>query len=212
MQDSGYFQNLSAGPHIITAVNANGCVDSIPIFVPEPLPIEAIVTPDSITLPLGGSQQVLVTYLNATNPTYNWANTLGFSCTDCPNPVISSYAPGDYVVTISMVNGSAICYGSTTLHVALLSHTRAFVPNAFTPNGDGNNDIFQIYGEDIKTVSMKVFNRWGELVYETTNSLAGWNGTYKGVLQMPAVFTYEAIITYLDNTQENKNGSITLVR
>ena len=212
LQDTGYFQNLSAGPHIITAVNANGCVDTIPIVVPEPLPIEAIVTPDSITLPLGGSQSVLVTYLNATNPTYYWANTLGFSCIDCPNPVVSGYAPGDYVVTLSMVNGSAICYGSTTLHVSVLPHTRAFIPNAFTPNGDGNNDVFQIYGEDIKTISMKVFNRWGELVYSTTNSLAGWDGTYKGIVQMPAVFTYEATITYLDDTQESKNGSITLVR
>lgn len=212
LQDSGYFQNLSAGPHMITAVNANGCVDTIPIVVPEPLPIEAIVTPDTVTLPLGGSQQVLVTYLNATNPTYNWTNTLGFSCTDCPNPVVSSYAPGSYLVTLSMVNGTATCYGATTLYVNVLGHTKVFVPNAFTPNGDGNNDVFEIYGEDIKTVSMKVFNRWGELVYSTTNSLAGWDGTYKGILQMPAVFTYEATVTYLDDTQENRNGSVTLIR
>ena len=76
-----------------------------------------------------------------------------------------------------MVIGTATCYGSTMLYVSVLGHTKTYVPNAFTPNGDGNNDLFQIYGEDIKTVSMKVFNRWGELVYSTTNSLAGWDGT-----------------------------------
>ena len=212
LQDSGYFQNLSAGPHVVVAVNHNGCVDSIPVVVPEPLPIVAVVTPDSITLPLGGSQSVLVTYLNATNPSYNWLNTLGFSCTDCPNPVVSGYESGEYVVVVSMQNGVATCYGSTTLHVNVGTHTRAFAPNAFTPNGDGNNDYFQIYGEDIKTVSMKVFNRWGELVYTTNSLLSGWDGTYKGVLQNPSVFTYIANITYLDDTQETKKGTVTLIR
>ena len=212
LQDSGYFQNLSAGPHVVVAVNHNGCADSIPVVVPEPLPIVAVVTPDSVTLPLGGSQAVLVTYLNATSPSYNWVNTLGFSCTDCPNPVVSGYESGEYVVVVSMQNGAATCYGSTTLHVTVGTHTKAFAPNAFTPNGDGNNDVFQIYGEDIKTVSMKVFNRWGELVYTTNSLLSGWDGTYKGVLQNPAVFTYIANITYLDDTQETKKGTVTLIR
>jgi len=212
LQDTGYFQNLAAGYHVVTFVNANGCSDTIPVVVPQPLPVEAIVTPDSVTLPLGGSKQVLVTYLNATNPSYNWTNTLGFSCIDCPNPVVSGYAPGQYVVTVSYQNGTATCYGSTTLYVDVLGHTKAFIPNAFTPNGDGNNDIFQIYGEDIKTLDLKIFNRWGELVYSTTNSLAGWDGTYKGVMQMPAVFTYETTITYLDNSQEQRKGTVTLVR
>jgi len=212
LQDSGYFQNLSAGYHRVTYVNHNGCTDTIPVVVPQPLPIEAIVTPDTVTLPLGGSHAVLVTYLNATNPSFNWTNTLGFSCTDCPNPVVSGYAPGQYVVTVSMQNGVATCYGSTTLVVNVLPHTKSFVPNAFTPNGDGNNDVFLVYGEDIKTVSMRIFNRWGELVYETNNSLAGWDGTYKGQLQMPSVFSYEVTITYLDNTTDFKKGTVTLVR
>jgi gliding motility-associated-like protein len=176
------------------------------------LPIEVIVTPDSITLPLGGSQQVLVTYLNATNPTYNWVPSQGFSCVDCPNPVVSAFAPGTYVITVSMVNQGATCYGSATLYVAVGSHRRMYMPNAFTPNGDGNNDKFEIYGEDIKTISLKIFNRWGEKVFETTNSLAGWDGTYKGVVQSPGVYTYEANVTYLDNSQETKNGTITLIK
>ena len=210
--DTGYFSNLSAGPHIITAINTKGCVDSIPVFVPQPLPVEVIITPDSLNLPLGGSQQVLVTCLNAGNPTYNWTPSTGMSCVDCPNPVVSAYAPGDYIITVSTVNYGATCYGTATLHVAVGRHTRSFTPNAFTPNGDGNNDMFMIYGEDIKTISLKVFNRWGEKVFETTNSLAGWDGTYKGVLQNAGVFTYESIITYLDNSQESKNGTITLIR
>ena len=210
--DTGYFQNLSAGPHIITAINTKGCVDSIPVYVPQPPPIIVTITPDSISLPLGGSQQVLVTTQNATNPTYNWVPSTGMSCVDCPNPIVSAYAPGDYIITVSMVNGGATCYGTATLDVQIQRHTHAYTPNAFTPNGDGNNDVFLIYGEDIKTISLRVFNRWGEKVFETTNSLAGWDGTYKGVLQNPGVFTYESVITFLDNSQETKNGTITLIR
>lgn len=212
LQDSGYFQNLTAGLHMVTAVSNNGCSTQIPVVVPQPLPIVAIVTPDSVTLPLGGSQSVMVTYLNASSPAYSWSQSFGLSCANCPNPVVNAYAPGTYVVTVSMINGTATCYGSTTLYVNVLSPPKAFIPNAFTPNGDGNNDLFEIYGEDIKSVSLKVFNRWGELVYSTTNSLAGWDGTYKGVIQMPGVFSYDAVITYLDNSQENRKGTVTLIR
>jgi gliding motility-associated-like protein len=212
LQDTGYFGNLSAGPHVVTAVSNNGCTTSIPVVVPQPLPVEVVVTPDSVTLPLGGSQSVLVTTLNTTNPTYNWVPSSGLSCVDCPNPVVNAYTAGNYVVTVSMVNGTATCYGSANLTVNVLSHTQAFAPNAFSPNGDGNNDVFQIYGEDIKTLDMKVFNRWGELVYSTTNSMAGWDGSYKGQMQMPGVYTYITVITYLDNSQETKKGTITLLR
>ena len=212
LQDTGYFGNLSAGPHVVTAVSNNGCTTSIPVVVPQPLPVEVVVTPDSVTLPLGGSQSVLVTTLNTTNPTYNWVPSSGLSCVDCPNPVVNAYTAGNYVVTVSMVNGTATCYGSANLTVNVLSHTQAFAPNAFSPNGDGNNDVFQIYGEDIKTLDMKVFNRWGELVYSTTNSMAGWDGSYKGQMQMPGVYTYITVITYLDNSQETKKGTVTLLR
>lgn len=212
LQDTGYFANLSAGPHTVTAVNNNGCSTSIPVIVPQPLPVEVIVTPDSVTLPLGGSQPVVVTYLNASNPSYNWSPSLGLSCGDCANPVVNAYAPGIYTVTVSMVNGSATCYGSASLTVNVGSHTRAFVPNAFSPNGDGNNDLFKVFGEDIKTVDMKIFNRWGEEVYATTNAMSGWDGSYKGQMQMPGAYTYVVVITYLDNSQESQKGTVTLLR
>ena len=212
LQDTGYFGNLSAGPHVVTAVSHNGCTTTIPVVVPQPLPIEAVVTPDSVTIPLGGSQQVVVTPINTRNPSYFWTPSVGLSCGDCPNPVVNAYAPGNYVVTISMVNGTATCTGSANLTVNVLSHTRAFAPNAFSPNGDGNNDVFEIYGEDIKTLDMKVFNRWGELVYSTTNSMAGWDGSYKGQMQLPGVYTYMVTITYLDNSQESRKGTVTLLR
>jgi len=87
-----------------------------------------------------------------------------------------------------------------------------FIPNSFTPNGDGNNDFFQVYGESVKVIDLKIFNRWGELVYQSNNVFAGWDGTYKGIPQNPGVFSYAVQITFLDNSTLNKQGSVTLLR
>ncbi len=211
-QDTGYFSNLSAGTHTIIATNVNGCVDTIAVEIYQPARILVSVEPDSITLNLGSGKAVLVSYSNASNPLFNWGPSPGLSCIDCPNPVVTPYTSSDYIVTVSEQKATATCYGTATLSVVVNPFTPVFVPSAFSPNGDGNNDVFKIYGDNISAVSMRVFNRWGELVFETTNSLAGWDGTYKGQLQEPNVFIYEATITFLDNSQVQKNGSFTLVR
>ena len=101
---------------------------------------------------------------------------------------------------------------SDSMQIIVENQSKPFIPNSFTPNGDGNNDVFEIYGENIKTVKLRVFNRWGELVYESTNQFKGWDGTYKGVLQNPGVYTYDAEIIFLDDTQVEKHGSVTLIR
>jgi gliding motility-associated-like protein len=212
-QLSGDFYGLSAGPHVITATNMNGCVTEIPVLVLEPLPIVVDVVPDTVFLPLGQGQQVLVTYLNAAGDvTYSWTPELGLSCTDCPNPTVSPFTRQDYVITVSMVNGSATCYGSATLHANVTDPLPVYIPNSFTPNGDGNNDLFQLYGQSIKTVDLKIFNRWGELVYQTNNQFNGWDGTYKGALQTPQVFTYAVKVVFLDDKKLDRKGTVTLLR
>ncbi|MBW8683408.1 Ig-like domain-containing protein [Chitinophaga rhizophila] len=86
-----------------------------------------------------------------------------------------------------------------------------FIPNAFTPNGDGKNDYFKPEGTSITAIDMKIFNQWGELIYQT-NQLTGWNGTYNGTLQPSGVYTYTVRITMTDKTQVIKKGAINLLR
>lgn len=212
-QLSGDFYNVSAGQHTITATSYNNCVTTIPVLVLEPLPIVVDVVPDTVFLPLGQGQQVQVNYLNANGVvTYNWTAQDGLSCIDCPDPVVSPYISQDYVITVSTVNGSATCYGSATLHAEVTRPEPVYIPNAFSPNGDGNNDIFQIYGQSIKTINLKVFNRWGEMVYYSNNQFDSWDGTFKGQQQMPAVFTYTAQVTFLNNDKSELKGTVTLIR
>ncbi|QHS63281.1 gliding motility-associated C-terminal domain-containing protein [Chitinophaga agri] len=86
-----------------------------------------------------------------------------------------------------------------------------FIPNAFTPNADGKNDYFKPEGTSISAIDMKIFNQWGELIYQT-NQLTGWNGTYNGKLQPSGVYTYTIRITMNDKTQVVKKGAINLLR
>ncbi|MCW5908740.1 MAG: gliding motility-associated C-terminal domain-containing protein [Chitinophagales bacterium] len=210
-QFSGDFYFLSAGTHSITVTNANGCITTLQAVVHQPLPIIAQVTPDSLILALGASGQVLVTYQNASNVNYNWNPPTGLSCSDCANPTVLVYGRNNYTVTVSS-QANAACYATATLLVDVLPELPIYIPNTFTPNGDGNNDVFQIYGQGIKTIDLKIFNRWGELVYKSNNQFDGWDGTYKNQLQLPQVFTYHAEIIFLNNKKIEKAGSVTLVR
>lgn len=211
-QYSGDFYNLSAGSHIISARNFNGCLTDIPVIIPEPLPIIVDVVPDTLILPLGNSGTVNTVYLNASNVSYNWNPSIGLSCEDCPNPTITVYQPTNYTVVVSTINGTATCFGTATLFVDVLPEDPEFIPNAITPNGDGNNDVFYVYGNDIKTVNLRIFNRWGEKVFDSNNQWLGWDGTYKGQPQNPGVFTYTADIIYLNEKQKQRVGSFILIR
>ena len=188
-QPTGVYWGVSAGNHTVLVINGNQCMDTIPVVVYEPLPVVAEVTPDTVILEPGQNKQVTVSYLNAgNNVEFSWSPAIGLSCIDCPNPTINTYQPGVYTVTVSTINDSAVCYGSATLWVEN-SATRQYSSLMHSARtGDGNNDVFMIYGESIKTVDMRIFNRWGELMYETENQYKGWDGMYKGQIQQPGVF------------------------
>jgi gliding motility-associated-like protein len=88
-----------------------------------------------------------------------------------------------------------------------------YVPNAFTPNDDGQNDVFKVEGTSIRNFHMIIFNRWGQKVYESTNIERGWDGTLPNEsFAQEGVYTYT--IYYLDvfSRPQNKQGVITLMR
>lgn len=87
-----------------------------------------------------------------------------------------------------------------------------YIPNAFTPNGDGINDEFMVFGAGISNFHLLVFNRWGEKVFESHDQSQGWNGTYKGKVLNPNVYVYRVTFTLPDNILQKKEGSITLLR
>jgi len=87
-----------------------------------------------------------------------------------------------------------------------------FVPNAFTPNGDGRNDIVYVHSTNIRSLKFYVYDQWGELLYTSLNQANGWDGTYKGTKEPVGVYVYYLEATMNDGLLVNKKGTITLLR
>ncbi len=141
---------------------------------------------------------------------YQWSPPFGLNCNDCGQPFASPDATTLYLLTIT---DSFHCSASKEILINVLNDcdSRLTIPSAFSPNGDGINDIFRvIHRGEIEQFDFKVFNRWGELVFETTNPNDGWDGYHKGSLQELAVYAY--YVRHLCSGKERTIiGNVTLV-
>jgi gliding motility-associated-like protein len=140
---------------------------------------------------------------------YNWIFGDGSSSTTPADTHIYA-ASGNYDVsiTINTANGCVDSYSTIIEKIAL---AEVFVPNAFTPNGDRENDVLFVRG-GIDELSFKIYNRWGELVFETEDQSIGWDGTYKGNPVDPGVFVYHLISKCSENEEIFKKGNVTVIR
>jgi gliding motility-associated-like protein len=114
-------------------------------------------------------------------------------------------------VTIQ-VRAIGACGNSVGTVTAKSLPEKIFVPNTFSPNGDGLNDRLLAYGYGVQTMQFMVFNQWGEKVFETSSQTAGWDGTYKGKPQPSGVYMYVLRATLTDGTKVDMKGSINLIR
>jgi gliding motility-associated-like protein len=105
------------------------------------------------------------------------------------------------------------CLDTATFNLLVDANLKDFfIPNSFSPNNDGNNDIFKVYGTSVKEVIMRVYNQWGELVFESENAQSGWDGTWKGRPQAVGVYVYVAKVTFYNNVTIKRKGTINLIR
>jgi gliding motility-associated-like protein len=144
---------------------------------------------------------------------YTWYPEKWISCSNCSNPLLSPLETIEYCIEGQDNNG---CKGKTctTIEVNFAQDHNFSLPNAFTPNNDGINDSFCLQGWDlcIEAFLIRVFDRWGEKVFESEDPNFCWNGIYKGQLLSADVFVYSVSAKYKDDTKINKKGNITLIR
>jgi len=127
--------------------------------------------------------------------------------------VVTALKPLQTVAISVIALGAQSCQNSAAGNtIAKTLGDAIFIPNVFTPNGDGNNDLFKVYGNSVTGITMKIFDQWGEMIYETSNLQKGWDGTYKGKQQPVGVYIYVIKIKLLDGTEVTRNGSVNLVR
>lgn len=111
--------------------------------------------------------------------------------------------------------GPQVCENSilsAPVPATTLSSKEIFVPNVFTPNGDGRNDVLLVYGNYIASIQLRIFNQWGQLIFSSDNISTGWNGMYKGQQQPVGVYAYTLKAVRQDGTIVTKKGSINLIR
>ncbi|MBB2149771.1 Ig-like domain-containing protein [Pedobacter gandavensis] len=87
-----------------------------------------------------------------------------------------------------------------------------FIPNTFTPNNDGKNDLLFVYGNTIARMKLRIYNQWGQFLFESNNIQNGWDGTYKGEIQPNGVYVYQFEAELKDGSKTTKKGTITLLR
>jgi len=141
---------------------------------------------------------------------YAWTPSTGLSRSDTARPVFRSDREQDYRVRIETVTG---CVTVDSLLVRMFPSSEVYVPRAFSPNGDGHNDLLEVFLVGIREVRyFRVFNRWGQLVYETTGRLQLWDGHVRGVRQPADSYVWLADCVTEEGVRIVRRGQVVLIR
>lgn len=196
----------------VTGTNAFGCSysDSVKVGVYANSPtVTATATPD--TIKPGETSQLLADSANAVWLMWNADTTL--SATDIVNPVALPRRSQYYVVQVRDENS---CAKTDTVWVYLeptpCEQSNIYIPNAFSPNGDGKNDVLYVRANNVTRLYFAVYDRWGQKVFETKDILKGWDGTFKGKKIDPAVFGWYAEGDCLEGKKFELKGNVTIIR
>lgn len=146
--------------------------------------------------------------LKADNYNWNFGDGTGSQET---NPIHSYKKTGLYDVCLAVANKSG-CTDTICKKVPSDVLPLADIPTAFSPNGDGVNDILFVRGAAVETMDVRIYNRWGELVFESNALNIGWDGTYKGKPQEMEAYVYVLDVKFVDGTSLHKKGNVTLIR
>jgi gliding motility-associated-like protein len=216
-QQNNTITYTSTGNHTIQLIASNklGCNNTITktVYVTPP----PTVTPvqDPFTIISGGGTNLAMNYTGNIS-SYTWSPNNNISCADCPAPFANPQFTTSYKVSIQDIYG---CNGSGDVRVVVLCNKQNFfIPNTFSPNGDGQNEVFYPRGIGLFRIkSMIVFDRLGEVVFERkdfapNDPSAGWTGLFKGKKASADVYVYMIEILCDNNTVIPVKGNVTLLR
>lgn len=215
LQQEGVFSELAAGEYELKILAETGCEIDTTFAITQPNPL-SLELPTAIQVELGCDVMIPTQAIYDRAVNFLWTPADGLSCSNCEFPTAFVFENTDYSVT--MID-SAGCEVETQTALVVTKPRKLFIPNAFSPNGDGVNDVFYIYGgKGVERVDqLLIFDRWGELVYEAYNFQAselglGWDGTFEGEGMNPGVFTFLVKVRFLDGAVETLTGDINLAK
>lgn len=207
----GHLPSLSDGSYFIEVIDQFGCVKTDSVYLVRPQVLNVELPPDT-SLHLGSS----ITLTASVTGTYEFILWTPAICDDCLSIEIAPTESGSYQIEVIDSNG---CSAAAGQYIEVIFEKNVYIPNVFSPNGDGANDIFNIADNpSIELVlSLQIFDRWGEMVYalenfDPGNGGTGWDGNFRDHLALPGVYVYVARIKYTDGFEELRKGDVTLIR
>jgi gliding motility-associated-like protein len=206
------FSGLSPGSYTLTIQDVDGCEFNSDIFI-EPAP--------QLFLELGSDQEInagesfqITTNTNMIVQSALWALDESLSCLDCLEPEVSPTTNTTYTLTLTDENG---CTLSDQITISVTTRHQVYLPNSFSPDFDGINDYFMIFGgPEVKIVrQLRVFDRWGATMFAADNfppndPQYGWDGTNRGNRMNNGVYIFFAEVEFLDGKTEIFSGDILL--
>jgi gliding motility-associated-like protein len=216
----GEYAPVLAGTHIVTVTDALlGCSADTTVVVDQPLEL-AVQLPAVVEIELGDTLTTLDPAIFSSLPieSFLWEPADQLSCTDCKNPRVNAVRSQRYTLTVVDING---CTAVTQILVDIDRNRNIFIPNVFSPNGDGVNDRFQVFsGLGVERIDfLRVYDRWGNMLFEALDlepSVDGtnpaWDGSFRGETMDPGDFLYLVQVRFLDGQVLLYRGDVVLAR
>ena len=196
--------NLCSGNYSLSIVDANNCKANYTISILPSIAFSASISASSYQIYEGESATILAD----AGIFYNWISSQDISCSTCSTIQVFPTNDQTYCVEVTSVLG---CKDTVCVDIKI-NCGEVFVPNAFSPNNDGYNDDLKVFGNCIESLVFRIYNRWGELVFETTDKTSAWDGVYKGMMLNADVFVYQLNAELKSGESINKKGNITIVK
>lgn len=217
LSSADQFANLKAGDYLITLMDGNGCEYEQLVTIDQP-PLVEISLGEDIYIDLGESATLnaIISLPPALIQTLRWQSSYQEVLENETSWEVSPFYNSTYNVLLSDANN---CQDTAQVRVWVNREIPVFIPSGFSPNGDLSNDYFTLYaGAQVTEIKvMRVFSRWGELVFERTNFAPndpelGWNGQLKGQTMNDAVFVYYFEVESIEGLTYTFSGDVMLVR
>jgi len=198
----------------LIATTSDGCTDTltIPNYIHVyHAPIAQFSVSPAANVPLFLRDANFQFSNSSVNASSFWWDFGDSTFTTASDPSHQYTSTGNYTVTLFAYDGS--CFDSASVSFLMVDYNPSyFIPNAFTPNGDGINDYFNVLGFQIQSAHISIFNRWGEMIFESSDIDQGWDGTYKGRSVEIGTYVYLVNIVYITGETAIAKGNVILIR
>ncbi len=199
-----FAQPAATTTYTVTVSNGNcATTDTVQVLV---LPLPGANAGADISVNIGSGVS-----LNSTgNGSYIWSPAASLSCSACASPVASPTVTTVYLLTVTSVDG---CVSTDSVLVTVEYNCGdVFVPNVFSPNDDGSNDVLFVYNNCITELAFQVFDRWGNQLFFSSEQTRGWDGTFKGETMNSGIYAWQLRATLIDGRTAELAGEVQLIR